>query len=591
MATFVCVGRGLRPGVQGFGRHDVRGVALTVRTDTTTASVAVVQAHRVRSRRPRSARYRLWTALACAVATLATAGFMLNGNIRYQVGVGRVSGFSIAETFSHRPIAFRLLSAGQAWFPELVSTLGGPPGSWGRVWVFETGFRLIAAGMAAAAAALLWTGLRQRWGPQAWPYAIAAYAALVFTAPATGEPDWMAALLAVAAVGAGLAWRPRIGAVAGGVLLAVVALVKISTLPVALAALVIIWAFDRRRAWVAGATALVAGLLAVGLMWWLAPYEIAWLLDIRALQPDPWTPDSAVEAGHYLMNLAARWPVVALIPAFFVGARRDEKLTAAAALALTCVTVVAQGQYYIYHSAGLVALSALLAVRTVQRSRAALRWPLLGLTGWTLVLFLLPAAWRIDNLTRLYLLTGAAAVALAVWQQVALRRPPTARLPAHRAAGWPAILVLVAMLATQTPYSSESLTLSTTAARTSATSSDTLRKELADAESIHALIGVDTPVAYLVFGASTYAIGNPTHCRFPSALFLQRPGAREKVSPATRQENLACLSQPDAQWLVWDRDWLRRRTAPDDLRTAIDQHWDCDAATLIGGYTLCPRRA
>lgn len=535
----------------------------------------------------RVARGRL-AAGVCAALTVVLLGYGVNGNIRYQVGVGRVSGYSVAETFSHRPITFRLLSAAQAWLPDLASRFAGPPGSWWRSWAFETGFRLVAAVVAAGAAGLLWAGLRRRWGSRAWPFGVAAYAALVFMAPATGEPDWMAALLAVAAVGAGLLWRPGLGGCVGGVLLALAALVKISSLPVAVAGLVVLSALDLRRGRLALVASVGAGLAAVALVWWLAPYEIGWLLDIRALQPDPWTRDAAADAQNYLMNLAARWPTVALLPAFLVGARRDEALTALAGVALTGFAFVYQGQYFIYHSVGLVVLSAVLAVRTIQRTSAALRWPVLALCAWTLVVFVLPAQWRVAHPVRLYLLTGAWMAVLAGWQWLALRRPQ--RVSRARADRWAALLVVLAMVATQTPFSGESLTLRT-AGRTSWASGLALRAELEAARQVHAVIGPDTHVAYLAFGSATYVLGNPTHCRYPSQLFLQRAHADRRVSPATRQESLACLADPAARWLIWDRDWLHRKSAPADLIAAIDQHWACDDAPVIGGYTLCPRRS
>ena len=521
------------------------------------------------------------------VATVATLGLLVNGNIRYQVGVGRVSGYSVAETFSHRPIVFRLLSAGQAWLPDRVGGLVGPASSWSNVWAFETGFRLVAAVLAAGAAVLLWRGLRTRWGSAAWPYAVAAYAALVFTAPATGEPDWMAALLAVAAVGAALLGRPLAGGVCGGVLLAAAALVKISSLPIALAALLLLWAIDRQRGWIAAASAAGAGVVALVVIWWLAPDEIVWLLQIRALQPDPFAAENRREAGHYLLNLAARWPTVVLLPAFFIGARWREAWPAATALLLTAFAFVYQGQYFVYHSLGFVLLSALLAVRTMLRARAALRWPLLAWTGWTLVLFCLPARLRIEHPMRIYLLAAAAMLGFAAWQWLALRRRTSVSFAGST--WWAAVLVSLSLLATQTPWSAESLNLGT-AARTAAASEAALRRELADAERIHALIGSDTPVAYLTFGSATYVLGNPTHCRYPSALFLQRGGAARRVSPRVRGENLACLSDPGAQWLIWDRDWLHRKGAPADLLVVIDTRWECAGAAVIGGYTLCPRR-
>jgi hypothetical protein len=144
------------------------------------------------------------------------------------------------------------------------------------------------------------------------------------------------------------------------------------------------------------------------------------------------------------------------------------------------------------------------------------------------------------------------------------------------------------MLATQTPFSAEALTLGT-AGRTSASSAAALQTDIADAAQVHALIGENTPVAYLTFGADTYTLGNPTRCRYPSPLFLQRAHADQLVSPATRQENLACLTNPDARWLIWDRTWLHRKNAPADLLATIDNTWDCDSAVLIHRYTLCPR--
>ena len=285
-----------------------------------------------------------------------------------------------------------------------------------------------------------------------------------------------------------------LGGVLGGTLLALAALVKISSLTVALAALVLLWALDRRRGWIAAVAALVTGLLAVGLIWWLAPWEIDWLLDIRALQPDPWTRVAADEAGHYLLNLAARWPTVALLPAFFVGATRAEVWPTLVAMALTGLAIAYQGQYFIYHSAALVVLSAVLAVRTIQRSGGALRWPLLVLCGWTLVLFILPAAWRVQHPTRLYLATLGWTIGLAVWQWRALRRPPA--LPSGRSDWWAAALVTAAMLATQTPISAESANLGT-AGRTSWASATALQRELAEADVIRDVIGADSQVVYL----------------------------------------------------------------------------------------------
>ncbi len=553
---------------------------------TAAAPASAVPALRPPRRRVRPGVRHLWALIAMAVATLAVVGYPLNGNVRYELGVHRVSGYPVAETFSHRPITFRFLAAAQAWLPEVISSLGGPAGSLGRVWLFETSFRLGAALWCAAAALLLWTGLRKRFATATWAYAVAAYAGLLFTAPATGEPDWLAAVLAVAAVGAGLHGGRVWGGMAGGVLLALAALVKISSLPLALAALVVLWALDHARGVIAAASALVTGLLAVAAIAAWAPYEIVWLLDIRALQPDPWTGPQASEAGNYVMNLAARWPTIALLPAYFFGAVRREAWTVAVALGLTAFGIVLQGQYYVYHAMGLVALSAVLAVRTMDRTGTALHPLLLALCGWTLVLFLLPAPWRIQHATTLYLITTAWVVGLALWQRRAVKRtrgePPQRGLRA-------AAVVGLAMLATQLPASAEALTIGT-AGKTALGNTAALRDDLAVAAQLRGVIGTDTPVVYLAFGDTAYVLGNPTHCRYPSPLFLQRPEARDGASPATRLENLACVTEPDARWLVWDRGWLHRKGAPADLIAVIDATWDCDEALSAGPYTVCPRR-
>lgn len=530
---------------------------------------------------------RTWILIAAAVATLVVVAYPLNDNLRYETGVHRVSGFSVAETFSHRPILFRLVSAGQAWLPTQASALFGERGSFERAWAFETGFRLLGFLACVAAAVLLSLGFRRWFGAAPWAYGLAGYAALVFTAPATGEPDWWAALLAVAAVGvAGVGRRARVSAVAAGVLLAVVALMKLSTLPVALAALAVIVGLDRRRAAMAGVTAFVTGCAAIGLIAWLAPYEIAWLLDIRALQPPLWSPETPAELLAYLANLAARWPTVALLPAVFVGAPGREAGPVAAAVALAAAGFVVQGQYFVYHAIPFVVLSTVLAVTTLRRSHGLLPGPVLAWIAWTAALFLLPADARVLHAGVLFGVTGAAAIALALVQAVAIgRRPRLARAAATR---WAAGLALVAMVATQTPWSAESLSFGT-ASKTSVANLTALRSELTVAARVHAVIG-DAPVAYLTFGATTYVLGTPTHCRFPSPLFLQRPHAAEKVSDATRNENLACLTEPSARWLVWDRDWLHRKGAPADLLALIDATWDCTSAVVIGGLTLCPRR-
>ncbi len=255
-------------------------------------------------------------------------------------------------------------------------------------------------------------------------------------------------------------------------------------------------------------------------------------------------------------------------------------------LALTSFAVLVQGQYFVYHASGLVVWSALLAVGTVQRTRARLRWPLVALIGWTAILFVTPASWRLAHQTWLYAATLGWALGLAVVQFIGRRHPALSR---RRTNLWAAGLAVASLLATHTPFSAESLSLRT-AGRTSWGNLVTLQRELADAQAVRDRIGADSEVAYLTFGDATYYVGNPMHCRYPSPLFLQRGQAHRLVSSATRQENLNCLSNPAARWLVWDQEWLRPSRMPADLRARIEHVWACADALRLGRYTVCPRR-
>ena len=86
--------------------------------------------------------------------------------------------------------------------------------------------------------------------------------------------------------------------------------------------------------------------------------------------------------------------------------------------------------------------------------------------------------------------------------------------------------------------------------------------------------GADVPVTYLTFGEGTYFIGNPTDCRYPSPLFLQRTAnTLRPVGTPSYQENLAGLSATDSRWLIWDPAWFSRShtpAGPDDHRSGVE---------------------
>lgn len=525
---------------------------------------------------------RPWIVIGTAILSVLLASSPLDGNLRYEVGVHRASTFSVVDTFSHRPLTFRVLTAAIAWLPTLVSAQVG--GGVLELRAFETAFRgacLLAAVIAALALGL---GLQRRAIPHPWAYALAAYAALAFIAPATGEPDWWAPLFAVTAVGVGLLSRPWLGGSIAGTLLALCALVKISSVPITAAGLLVLLVLDHTRGIWAGLSAIATGMVILGAIALWAPEEIRWLLDIRALQPDPWSWAALTEAQTYVGNIATRWPAIALIPAYFVGGSRRQTVTAAAALALVGFGIVFQGQYYLYHAVALVTLSAILAVRTITRGGVAQTVTVAASTVWALWLFTTPAQWRIQHELACFATTAGSSLAFLTVQLLNRR----AALPSP--GRWAAVLVAATLLATQTPISAEYFSTGATS-QTPLANLELQREEVETAARIHRLIGAGTPVTYLTFGDSTYILGNPTACRYPSPLFLQRPGAQKKVSPTTFAENLACVTEPRSQWLIWNRDWLHRRGADPDLLAAVDERWACEAAFTEGSYTLCPLRS
>lgn len=214
-------------------------------------------------------------------------------------------------------------------------------------------------------------------------------------------------------------------------------------------------------------------------------------------------------------------------------------------------------------------------------------WPVMACAAVTAVMFMLPnafglyAGWNngavLVHHPKRVALAAALSLAMLGMQWWTTRRPrhPTAS-PMAAGRSRAAAAVLLALLATQTPPALSAATL--------------IRQQgVADAAEVHRVIG-DDPVVYLTPGWSTYFLGNPTQCPYPSPLFLQRPLAATVVAPAHRQVSMDCLAWPGARWLVWRKDWLTERSAASDVLTAIARSWDCVGARVVAGYTLCPRR-
>jgi hypothetical protein len=103
--------------------------------------------------------------------------------------------------------------------------------------------------------------------------------------------------------------------------------------------------------------------------------------------------------------------------------------------------------------------------------------------------------------------------------------------------------------------------------------------------------GPDVPVTYLTFGDWTYFIRNPTVCRYPSPLFLQRTRyTLTHVGSPSYEENLACLSEPTSRWLIMDQNWFRISKTPPEVQARIHAQWNCSDGFESGGLKICPRR-
>jgi hypothetical protein len=542
------------------------------------------------TRKPRP--WGLIVAGAVALAAAALAGLAaLNGDVTYALGgmetAGR-GGVSVWDVFVARPLAYRLM-------------LGALDISGSHDMAFTHRLIRVEADLViVAVAVLLHFGLRRHLDRRvAAGIAAATGAALVIAPPWHFlEPDWMAALAAVVAVGAGLAPRRHwLGALLGGLAAVLVVAVKLATFPITLIALIAIAVLSRRRAvWVTVAT----GVLAV--VWYATtkhflPWEWIWLGDQANL-----VADSPIHHGLRWKDFQELWrgigdvtvlsPVVAAAPAAFAAlirrlpGTRERLLGAGVAVAVSGLSVASaygQAEYYMYH----FAIVPVLATAVWGAAFALCPGARLPLAGATLILAAVsfvalrqPAGRRLAHfelVENAYLL-AAVITAVFVWF-VAMRPLP-----------WPVgsialTVALVPPVLLGAPYAFSTYDYKISAARPNP----------AGYAAISERIGRDTPVLYLSFGAVNHAMGNPTTCRYPSPQWLQRGTWIERVRHyRSYADNLACLtSDNQARYLVVQTDWFKLDKAPADVKELLDARFDCSATGRLpktGNLVVCPAR-
>ena len=534
---------------------------------------------------------RLGTAFVVVLVAAVTLPYSFSGDIRYEVGVKEVSGHNAADTFTHRPLLYRLLSAA---ITAPAQALGSDVGE------VEVILRAECAALGLLAGLLLWTGLRHRIKADATPVALVVAAALVLMGPQiTLEPDWLAVVSTVLGLGAALALPNRTAAaVVGGTLLAAAAAIKVVTLPIALVGVVVLLLFDRRRALATTVAAAAAGLGFVGAVLIWVPHEIGWLLDMRSVQPT--TPPIGVTLGsslELLGNAATLWPAVALLPAALVGAPHHLRAAALGGAVLAWVPAQVQGQYFIYHLAALPVVTAAVLVLALRRAPATFAVLTLGYTTWVAWVSSTPPSFRSEHLSLLFTVTGVAALGFWVAR---LRQLPGLRVlgetsadgPDEAAGSGPAVAaVVVASLAASTPFSAASISLQETEQYNPVNRRDNTRTTGAAADRVRTHIGATTPVTYLTFGSYAYFLGNPTDCRYPSPVFLQRGQPRNGLPPTRAwTEALTCITDTPGDWLIWDTNWFKMRRQPAVVHDVIARTFDCENAFEDGPTLACPRR-
>ncbi|NIH86063.1 hypothetical protein [Amycolatopsis granulosa] len=530
--------------------------------------------------RRRPIRGWVWAGVAALPVALTASWIGLGHDVRAVLGGLDVSRFGAAGAFVDRPPAYRWLVHGLGVFDV------------GSVGVGEGLVRLVTLAVVAGAAWWLRAGLRRGLRPGE-ASAVAAAVGLALALAPNGDflqPEWVAAVCAVAAIGAAL----TAPAAVGGVLLALAVLVGYTTLPTALIALGVIAALDRRRAVVAGGTAVVVTAVLFGLSL-LAPREWRWLRE--SVQLDEGVTRSIGALVKFAANEAMLTPMLALLPASLVVLMRVSRARTAwvvwtvLAVAAVLAGVAVPGQWFQFQAAALVPLAA------GWWALAIARWTLVhGRPPWTLVgatVVVTFAArvclgasfdWRSGHGTLAYgLLAGLVVLAvLACAVEPGRGGRPVLSVPVLVG-----VLALAVPILPTTPYSFDGVH----ADYTNAGRVEIEHKFTGELLAVRDRIGAGTPVVYLAFGDIPYFLGNPTPCRYPSPAYLHQggypPGLRGTASYA---ENVACLSDESVRYVVLEPVWITPAALPPEMAAAVRDRFDCSRALRTDDVTVCPRR-
>ncbi len=543
--------------------------------------------------------FAVLTGLAAAIVVAVTTYPALNGDVTYAFGgietAGR-SGVGVADVFVARPMAYRLLLGGLDGVRKLFGV--GPASHVGQLIIRgQTDLLVCAVTM------VLFVGIR-RFVPVRVAVSIAVATTLVMVvAPPWHflEPDWVAALAAVLAVGAACAPRQVwVGALLGGTAALLAVSVKLATAPIALLALLLVAVLHRRRAVGAASTTVILGIAWYALTRYLLPWEWIWLKDQAAL-----VEDSPIHHGlrlvdlHHLIigtgDVAILCPIVVAAPAAATAlillqpAGRPRLIGAAVAIGaagLSVASAYGQAEYFSYHFAIVPVLAAGVCAAAFALSvpaRGVLMLTALVMSIVSFVLMRQSVQWRVGHasaVTMAYFCVAAIA-ALAIWRS-------TSRT--SFSAPWLAAVIVLCATIVQpalpgTPYSFSTYNRASLVRRP--TNDGTIR--------LSERIGRDTPVLYLTFGTINMSLGNPTTCRYPSPQWLQRGAIDSRVRTFPSYfDNLKCLTDDhSARYLIWQRQWFPVHRANLHLQSLLWREFDCSPADRIPSpstLVVCPAR-
>ncbi len=545
------------------------------------------------------ARVLLWLASIAASIVLQWPWLTVHDDVRDSIGglrVGEAGGLSPTDIFIQRPMAYRLLISG------LDHLTFGPVVFRERL---TLSLAIVFAGLAGA-----WLARSLRGWLADLPATVTGLAvfAAVAWAPAEAmlQPEWCAVLLCVAGLAAALSGGPaglvswRAAALGtGGFLFAVASLQKYTTTTTAVVAWGVILVLSRRRALIVGCwTALLTGVL-FGLTT-LVPHEWQWFRDMPALEPS--TPVSLRLLAWGTWRVACESPVFLLWPAATIygglasgrGRRWLWVIGPALVVVVTLTGVVVQRRYYPYHYVALpVFMAGVVALASTQWWRRFGRLPLAVLlvaVGWLPIVDWMgrhSLRWRLHHPTPavVLMIMGLAAL-LAGWQSWRVR----AANRASQGPVWHLVVVSVSLALIITfpawPHTPEGYAW----VRKSRASEVSRRTSVIEQGSrLHDAAGGAT-VAYLTLHEGPYFVGLPTRCSYAFAVFLWRASSTRAAETTSFRQNLACLRDPRARFLVVEPSASGWRTLP-VVRKTIREQFDCThPAVRTANYQLCPRR-